>query len=164
METNFLISNADENDCSSIADIYNKYLGNGTMDLDPKSSHYFQKWLLNKSPEEGLYVMRIADDIIGWGIIKQYSDRRGYQKTAETSVYMDEGWTGKRYGRHLKEYVMKMAQKNGFKHLVAKIWASNKGSIKYNLDFGYEIVGTQKKIGFVNGEWIDVVIMQYVFE
>ena len=49
-------------------------------------------------------------------------------------------------------------------HLVAKIWARNEVSVSYNLKLGYEIVGVQRKIGFVNGEWVDVVIMQYVFD
>lgn len=37
-------------------------------------------------------------------------------------------------------------------------------SILYNQKLGYTIVGTQKAIGFRNGKWLDIVIMQYVIE
>ena len=46
--------------------------------------------------------------------------------------------------------------------MVAKIYAKNEASIEYNRKLGYEIVGTQKEIGYVGGEWLDVTIMQLI--
>lgn len=50
-----------------------------------------------------------------------------------------------------------------YHHLVAKIFAVNETSIKYNERLGYTIVGQQKEIGWKDGQWTDVVIMQYLF-
>jgi len=60
----------------------------------------------------------------------------------------------------MKKWIIEKCKELGYHHLVAKIFASNKASIEYNRKLGYEIVGTQNKIGFVDGEWQDVTIMQ----
>ena len=52
----------------------------------------------------------------------------------------------------------------GYHHLVAKILADNTRSIEYNLRFGYERVGVQREIGFKNGHWQDVAILQLVLD
>ena len=51
-----------------------------------------------------------------------------------------------------------------YRHLVAKILAENTGGIAYNQRLGYEIVGTQKEIGYKNGHWQDVTIMQLILD
>ena len=47
---------------------------------------------------------------------------------------------------------------------MAKVWADNKASIEYNKKLGYEIVGKQREIGFVNGKWRDIIIMQLILD
>ncbi len=37
-------------------------------------------------------------------------------------------------------------------------------SIEYNLRFGYEVVGIQREIGFKNGHWQDVAVLQLVLD
>jgi phosphinothricin acetyltransferase len=109
-----------------------------------------------------LYIAQVEEKIVGWAIIKRYSDREGYRTTAETAVYLKEDATGKGYGTTIKKFLIEKCKELEYRHLVAKIWAANKASLEYNLKLGYEIVGTQKNIGFKNGEWIDVTIMQYL--
>ena len=50
----------------------------------------------------------------------------------------------------------------GYRHLVAKIMAVNEGSLRFHLERGYEQVGRQREIGFLNGTWHDVVILQRI--
>ena len=64
----------------------------------------------------------------------------------------------------MKEALIARCKEYGYHHLVAKIFADNKASINYNKKFGYEIVGRQREIGFKNGRWQDVVIMQLVLD
>lgn len=150
---------ADQPSATAIADIYNQYVGKTTMDLEDKSAAYFQAFILRKGKRENLYIAEVDDNVVGYGIIKQYSDREGYQFAAETSIYLDATYTGKGIGSKLQQHVIEQAKALGLKHLVAKIWASNLGSISFHEKHGYTIVGTQKQIGFVNGEWKDVTIM-----
>tara|TARA_B100000497_G_C7692461_1_gene421498 strand:- start:1478 stop:1963 length:486 start_codon:yes stop_codon:yes gene_type:complete len=157
------IKNATQSNLISIAEIYGYYLGKSTMDLEIKSPEYFETLLITQESSEGLYVIEDNDEVVGWGILKKYSDRLGYAKAGETSVFIHPEKLANGYGKSMKIHLMSEAKNKGYRHLVAKIWANNIVSIQYNLKFGYTIVGTQNKIGFVNGKWVDVVIMQYVF-
>ena len=96
--------------------------------------------------------------------IKKYSERKGYQFACETAVYLDQDQLSKGLGTKLKKSVIQYCKDLGYKHLVAKIQADNEVSVHYNERLGYEIVGTQKRIGFANGKWKDVVIMQLLLD
>ena len=158
-----MIRKAQNKDCHRIAEIYNYYLGKSTMDLERKDGEYYKNILLNQDPIEELWVVD-QKGIIGWGIIKKYSDRLGYRFTGETSVYIDQEFLGRSVGGQLKRHLMKRCEDLGYHHLIARIFSENDVSINYNIKLGYTIVGVQKEAGFVNGQWKDVTILQYIFQ
>ncbi len=157
---------AEPADFSKIAAIYNEYirLGNSTMEEKIHDEKDIAAWLEKFNKRERLYVMEVADEVIGWGIIKRYSDRNGYRFAAETAVYFASSQLGKGYGSRMKKYLIEQSRLLEYRHLVAKIFAKNETSIQYNLKLGYTIVGTQKNIGFKNGKWQDVVILQLLLD
>ncbi len=161
---NPIIRLATSTDCAAIATIYNKYLGIANMNLEPQTRAFYEAILKKQGDRERLFVMTLEAELIGWAIIKKYSDRLGYQYTAETSVYLDEDYIGQGLGTYFKKYVISVCKELQYKHLVAKIWASNETSIIYNKKLGYEEVGIQRKIGFVKGEWVDVIILQLILD
>jgi len=162
LESTSIIREANKHDAEKIATIYNHYLGNGTMDLEPKSGNYFYYLMDPNNAREKLFVSMYEDNLVGYGIIKKYSDREGYRLAAETSIYYDPQFTGKGLGKTMQSLLLKEAALLDYRHIVVKIWSSNVGSIKFHENFGFTIVGQQHKIGFVNGEWQDVTIMQYL--
>ncbi len=106
--------------------------------------------------------MEASKSVIGWGIIKRYSDRSGYRFCCETAVYLSRNQVGHGYGTKIKIALIDRCKEFGYHHLVAKIFADNIKSIEYNKRLGYEIVGTQNEIGYKNNRWQDIVIMQLV--
>lgn len=155
------IRQANQIDLNTIAEIYNQYLGHSTMDLQPLVPNDFANLL--SSPREKLFVGSVDDTIIGWSAIKLYSKKAGYRKCCETSTYILKEHLGKGYGTKFKKFVLSECKKLGFTHIIARIFTKNKKSISYNLKLGYEIVGVQKNIGYIYGEYLDVTIMQYNF-
>ena len=149
-------------DCPKIAEIYNTYLGKSTMDLEIKTGTYYEQILSSQGIMEELWVAE-ETEILGWGIIKKYSDREGYKYTGETSVYLDQNHLNKGIGKKMKKHLMDRCEKLGYHHLIARIFTENEVSINYNLKLGYRLVGVQKEAGYVHGEWKDVTILQYVF-
>ena len=129
------------------------------MDLEKATAASYHKYLTTK--REKLFIAEVSNKVIGWAIIKKYSDRIGYARSCETSVYLTKSETGKGYGPKIKNKLIKECKQLGYTHLVAKIMSVNKTSINYNLKLGYEIVGEQKNIGFINGKYHNVTIMQY---
>ena len=108
--------------------------------------------------------MSSAGTVLGWGIIKRYHRRQGYTVAAETSVYVDRSHTGRGHGSAMQTHLIERAKDLGYHHLVAKIWAGNDGSIRMHERFGYEVVGVQKSIGYVEGNRLDVAILQLVLD
>jgi phosphinothricin acetyltransferase len=156
------IRRATPDDADMIAQIYNETISAriNTMDLTPKTADDIRKQMDSFEELEEILVLKRLGAVIGWGIIKKYSPRIGYRFAAETSVFLRKTEIRKGYGTHLKSAVIDRCRELGYHHLVAKIWATNTASIEYNTRLGYEMVGIQKEIGYVDGEWRDVAIMQ----
>ncbi|MFK7969351.1 MAG: N-acetyltransferase family protein [Bacteroidia bacterium] len=153
-------------DYEKIASIYNEYitLGGATMEERVYDAAMIAKWVSAFNQREKLYVLRKDGAVIGWGILKRYSDREGYRFACETAIYITASELRKGYGSRMKVFLIEQCKSFGYKHLVAKIFASNTSSIEYNLSLGYTIVGRQEKIGFRNDQWQDIVIMQYLID
>ena len=133
------------------------------MDVEPVDTSYFGSLLKKLTPREALIVAENRV-VVGWGIVKEYSDRQGYRYACETSVYVAATEQRRGYGAVLLGAVVERAGSLGYQHLVAKIVAANELSIGFHERFGYEMVGRQRRIGFLNGVWHDIVIMQRIVE
>ncbi len=167
-------------DAAVIAEIYNEAIrgGRATMDDELKTTEDIERMIAAFNDREIILMLErptspSADDlsesetnrgaeVLGWGIIKKYSDRLGYRYACETSVYLWQRHSGHGYGSRIKQALIDRCKVYGYHHLVAKIFADNTLSIAYNRKFGYELVGIQKEIGYKNGRWQDIAILQLV--
>ncbi len=149
-------------DYATIALIYNQAIAAGGMTFHEQevSAEYIQQWIEGFCDRETLLVLVEKEQVLGWGVVKKYSDRSGYRFCCETSIYLERTETGKGYGRILQESLLNKAAELNYHHIVLKIVASNQGSIRFHERFGFEIVGIQKEIGFTHNRWHDVAILQ----
>ncbi|MEM9594045.1 MAG: N-acetyltransferase family protein [Acidobacteriota bacterium] len=153
-------------DAAAIAEIYNESIlaGDATMDTEPKTAESIRRLIQGFGPRETILVFERSATVIGWGIIKKYSDRTGYRFCCETSVYLRRTEVGRGLGTRMKLALIERCRDFGYHHLVAKIFADNVSSIEYNKRLGYEMVGVQREIGWKNGRWLDVAILQLVLD
>ena len=161
-----VVRRAEQRDCARLAQVYNDAMRSGisTMDTEPVDARYFIRQLAAFKDREVLLAGESKAGVVGWSVVKRYSDRPGYRHACETSVYVGTSLQGNGYGSILQQAVVERADAFGYRHLVAKILAANEWSIEFHKRFQYEIVGTQSKIGFLNGQWHDVVIMQRILD
>ncbi|MBE9028219.1 N-acetyltransferase [filamentous cyanobacterium LEGE 11480] len=159
-----MIRTAVAEDYAAIANIYNQAIAQGGMTFDDRDfgTADIQAWVDHFGPRERLLVITDAQRILGWGIIKRYSDRVGYRLCCETSIYLDQAEIGQGYGKLLMQVLIQTVQDFGYHHIVAKILANNQGSIQFHQRFGFELVGIQKDIGYLRGEWYDIAILQWI--
>lgn len=152
-------------DAQAIADIYAESVaaGDATMDRVPWSSQQVAEMLNRRSERHPTLVLEAEGRVIGWAMLKEWSDRLGYRVTCETAIYLRRDTTGQGYGRTLVEAQLARCESLGYHHIVARIFAENTRSIRFHEQYGFELVGVQKEIGCVDGRWIDVAILQKVF-
>lgn len=158
------IRDAEMGDASSIAEIYNESIRarDSTMQVAPIDGGDVKARLRDLGEREAVLVIVAEDAVAGYGLLKRYSDRGGYRYAGETSVYVRRNRTDQGLGTRMQERLLERAQTYDYHHLVAKLWAGNERSRALHRKVGYDLVGVQQEIGYVDGEWHDVAIMQKV--
>lgn len=149
-------------DAEVIAAIYNESIlaYDSTMIDEPIDADEIRRHIKKLTDREMYILLKRADYVIGWGVIKQFGEGPAYRFTGETSVFLRRNEVRKGYGTYLKKLLIDRCRDFGYHHLVARVWATNQASIIYNENFGYEVVGIQREIGYMQEEWKDVALMQ----
>lgn len=159
-----MIRDATYDDAAAVASIYNESIEarDSTMQLASIAPEEVGAWLREFGDREAMLVLEEGGEVTGYGLIRRYSARGGYRFTAETSVYVRRSETDAGRGSRLQEALVERCRAYDYHHLVAKLWAENERSRALHRKFGYELVGIQDEIGWVDGAWRDVAIMQKV--
>lgn len=166
MSEELTLRDATPTDAAAIAEIYNQSIesADATMDDEPKTTADIRRQMAAFTNRETYVMLERDGESIGWGLIKLYSPRSGYSRCAETSVYLDQSEVRRGYGSFIKRALIERCRQYGYHHLIGRVWADNAASIEYNRAFGYEIVGIQREIGYIDGHWQDIAILQLVLE
>lgn len=108
------------------------------------------RWILENDKSE----------IIGWCALKPVSKRECFKGVAEISIYFDNAYQGQGLGSILLKKLIVDSEERGFWTLQANIFPENEVSLKFHAKFGFRTVGVRKKLGKLNGEWKDVVMLE----
>lgn len=159
-----IATSMDSSDPQQIAAIYNHYvdIGSATFDRVHWTTDRVESFLAVPSPD-GWYVAEFDGQILGWASARQFSDRHGFRFSCETAIYLKPQAHGGKIANSLQEQIETHCRQNQIHHAVAKIIADNDRSLSFHYRHGYELVGTQKEIGHINGQWSDVTILQKIF-
>jgi phosphinothricin acetyltransferase len=99
-------------------------------------------------------------EVVGWTALTPYSARACYAGVAEESVYVAERARGRGVGRALLGTLIDRAERNGIWTLLAGVFPENRASMTLHLGAGFRTVGLYERIGRLNGEWRDVLLME----
>lgn len=156
---------ANQLDAEAIAEIHNQYIGVGahTMERDSWTRLTVKAQLDHFNDRETMVVCEdLYGEVVGWGIVKQYSPRGGYRIACEMSTYVSRQAQGHGVGSKILEELILASRRLGYHHAVAKIIARNEKSIQFHQKHGFELVGIQREIGLVEGQLADVAILQRI--
>jgi phosphinothricin acetyltransferase len=160
-----VVTESNDSDPAQIAAIYNHYVdvGGATFDQQHWTTDQVTSSISAPLPD-GWYVADCSGKVLGWASARQFSDRHGYRFACETAIYLDPSSVGLRVGDLLQNRIDTHCRENRIHHAMAKIIASNERSLAFHYRHGYELVGTQKEVGHIQGEWSDVAILQKLFQ
>ena len=160
------IRRAVPDDAQNIARIYNEAIltTTATFDTEPKSTEERAQWLESHSERHPVLVAVVDGEVVGWASLTQWSDRRAYDATAETSFYVHSSHRGRGIGRQLKDAIITEARRLRYHTLIARIAEGSRESIHLNEQAGFVHVGTLKEVGRKFGRLLDVHIMQKILE
>ena len=113
--------------------------------------------------EAGLpwFVGQAGDQVLGYACARPYNPRSGYRFCVEDSIFVAPEACGRGLGRRLLASVIDACTLLGRTQMVAVIGDSgNQASIRLHQALGFQHVGVLKQLGFKNGRWLNVVLMQ----
>ncbi|MFC4559551.1 GNAT family N-acetyltransferase [Virgibacillus kekensis] len=110
--------------------------------------------------EECRLVVREGEKVIGWAALSPISDRSAHRGVAEVSIYLSSLSIGKGLGTELLQKLVECSENKGFWTLQTSIFPENQSSIRLHKKCGFAVVGVRKRLGMLDGEWRDVVILE----
>jgi L-amino acid N-acyltransferase YncA len=101
-------------------------------------------------------VLEEAGRVVGYAYAATFHPRAAYRWACEVSVYLERGRERRGSGRALYATLLPRLAERGFRSAIAGMTLPNEGSVGLHRAFGFEPVGTYRRIGFKFGSWHDV--------
>jgi len=105
-------------------------------------------------------VAKSGEKIVGWAALIPVSSRCVYDGVAEVSLYVRDSFRGRGIGTELLKAAIEESQRAGIWTLQSGTFPENAASIAIQKACGFREVGRREKIGCMNGQWRDVVLME----
>jgi phosphinothricin acetyltransferase len=158
-----IIRDASPQDLPSICDIINYYRANTSYlwDRTPLTMNDMTVWYAEH--RQAPYAALVAEEdgaVAGYASLSRFRPYRGYDPTAENSIYLAPDRPGRGIGRALMTALLARARENGLAVVTAWIDSDNLRSVHFHEKFGFSYVGTLKDVGQLDGRAVSVVIMQ----
>lgn len=152
---------ATDDDAAAIAAIYNQGIAErgATFETDLRSAGDVSPKIADgaRCP---LLVAAEHGTVLGWASVSAYRARPCYAGIAEFSIYLDRTARGRGLGRQLLTALIDAARDRGYWKLVSRIFPFNAASRALCRSCGFREVGVYEKHGRLDGEWLDVVIVE----
>lgn len=108
---------------------------------------------------EGLHpwlVLEVDGVVAGYAYGGALRGRAAYRWTIEVSIYLDPAFQGRGLARRLYAKLFDLLRAQGYCNAFAGVALPNDASVAFHLGCGFKTVGTYEKIGYKNGQWVDV--------
>lgn len=106
------------------------------------------------------FTARVEGKVVGWVALVPVSPRVVYAGVAEVSIYVDTSCHGRGIGTALLECLIEASEEAGIWTLQAGVFPDNTSSIRLHEELGFREVGRRERIGQLNGEWRDVLLLE----
>ncbi|HET9508382.1 MAG TPA: GNAT family N-acetyltransferase [Gaiellaceae bacterium] len=98
--------------------------------------------------------------VLGWAALAPVSDRCVYGGVVEDSVYVAAAARGRGVGRALLDALVASTEAAGIWTIQTGIFPENESSIRLHERAGFRIVGRRERLGRLDGEWRDVLLLE----
>lgn len=164
MET-LIIRPVEDADVPSIVDIYNYYISTTTFTFEetPLTVEEMRRRVEGvKAQQMPWLCAEVGGHLAGYAYASRWRERSAYRFTAETTIYLEQAFTGRGSGKVLYKALLEQLRAAGLHALIAVISLPNPNSVMLHEALGYRKVGHLAEVGFKFSRWIDVGYWQLI--
>jgi phosphinothricin acetyltransferase len=157
--THLRVREAAPGDLPDVNDIYNHYVRSShvTFDVDPTDLPSRVRWFEeHRGGRHRVLVAEAVGQVVGFASSSPYRDRRAYETTVETSLYVSPAFRGIGVGAGLYAALFERLRGADVHRAVAGIAQPNEASVALHERFGFHRVGRFTEQGRKFGRYHDV--------
>ncbi len=145
-------------DLPDLTQIYNLAVlsSTATFDIEPQTLEQRSEWFSHYDDKYPLIVAEITERVIGYCSLSRYRTKPAYDRTVESSVYVDPLFHGRGIGKELMREVLRRASEIGYHVVIAGITEGNDASVRLHTSLGFQHVGRLREVGRKFDQWQDV--------
>lgn len=147
-----------QDDWPAVRSIYEQGIAgrNATFETEAPSWEAWDRFQL-----DGHRLVAVEDGwVVGWIVVHPVSPRPCYSGVVEHSVFVANDAQGRGIGQALLERLIADTEKAGIWTIQSGIFPENEASLALHVRCGFRVVGTQERIGQLDGIWRDVVVVE----
>lgn len=150
-------------DILAIKTIYNEGIEDriATLETRLRDDSEMEQWFVNRNDKHKVLVIEDEDNsVLGWASLNVFNSRCCYGGVVDISIYIKRDYRGKGLGKLLLGELIRVAKQEGFHKLVLSTFKFNEAGQRLYKSMGFREVGTYEKQGLLDGNWVDVTIME----
>jgi L-amino acid N-acyltransferase YncA len=164
-----IIRRAEAFDVPKLLEIYRPYVEHTAVSFEyetPSLEEFLGRveTILRKYP----YLVAVSGkELIGYAYASEFKNRKAYDWSVETSIYVKQGQIGKGCGKALYQALEDILKRQHILNLNACIAYTEKedqyadhNSMNFHKRMGYRLVGRFEKCGYKFGRWYDMIWME----
>ncbi|HEV2591003.1 MAG TPA: GNAT family N-acetyltransferase [Gaiellaceae bacterium] len=151
------ITRMDAGDWARVREIFEAGIASGQATLEDAAPNW-DDWNAQHLADHR-WVARHGEQVIGWSALS-FPHRTASSGVAESSVYVDPAYHRQGAGRRLLEHLIESSERAGLWTLEARILQTNMPSLGLHMKLGFRVVGVRSRIGRLNGDWQDVILLE----
>lgn len=156
---NKIIREVKKEDAGDITRIYNPYILNSviTFEETPVSEEIIAGRIEAEIAAGYPYlVLEVEQKVAGYAYAGVWRTRAAYRQTVESTVYLEQGLTGKGYGTLLYWALIEELRKKEFHVVLGGITLPNPASVALHEKMGFKKVAHFTEVGCKFNRWLDV--------
>ncbi|MCC7520290.1 MAG: N-acetyltransferase [Flavobacteriaceae bacterium] len=98
--------------------------------------------------------------LVGYAYYTSFRERKAYEHTVESTIYLKSGSSGKGMGSDLYTALLERIKNKGFREVMGVIALPNPESTRFHEKLGFKNMGVLKNVGFKFDTYLDVAFYQ----
>jgi phosphinothricin acetyltransferase len=149
-------------DAQAICGIYNEGIEDriATLETRLRTGDEQRAWLESRDERHPVLVAEREGTVVGWGSLNVFNPRPAYDQVTEFSVYVARRERGTGTGHNLLGSLIAVARDLGYHKMVLAAFDWNKPGITLYERAGFRQVGVYREQGWLDGRWVDTIIME----